>query len=165
VHKLKHIALVLITLLACVGCDQATKEIAKEHLRGADVISFFGDTIRLQYAENTGAFLGIGSSLSEGTRNLAFTVIVGVVLTALLVYLLVANTLSRYTTIALSLICAGGFGNLIDRVAYGGYVVDFLNIGIGGLRTGIFNVADVAIMVGAFSIVIRNAHHKKAGSV
>ena len=38
--------------------------------------------------------------------------------------------------------------NLIDRLRYGGYVVDFLNVGIGSLRTGIFNVADMAIMAG-----------------
>ena len=42
---------------------------------------------------------------------------------------------------------AGGVGNLVDRVREG-YVVDFLNMGIGPVRTGIFNVADVCIVVG-----------------
>jgi signal peptidase II len=46
------------------------------------------------------------------------------------------------------LIVGGGVSNLIDRLRYGGYVVDFLNVGIGSLRTGIFNVADMAIMAG-----------------
>jgi signal peptidase II len=47
---------------------------------------------------------------------------------------------------------AGGLGNLIDRLAYGGYVVDFVNIGIGPLRTGVFNVADVGVVVGALML-------------
>jgi len=46
-------------------------------------------------------------------------------------------------------VCGGGLSNLVDRIAYDGHVVDFLNIGIGSLRTGIFNVADMAITAGA----------------
>ncbi len=42
---------------------------------------------------------------------------------------------------------AGGVSNWIDRLL-GGSVVDFLNVGIGWMRTGVFNVADVAIMLG-----------------
>ena len=48
---------------------------------------------------------------------------------------------------------AGGIGNLIDRVFHGGLVIDFLNMGIGPVRTGIFNVADMAIMAG-FALLI-----------
>jgi signal peptidase II len=47
-----------------------------------------------------------------------------------------------------SLIVGGGFSNLVDRIFNRGIVVDFMNMGVGGLRTGIFNVADVAIMAG-----------------
>ena len=46
------------------------------------------------------------------------------------------------------LFAAGGASNLVDRIAYGS-VIDFMNLGIGSLRTGIFNVADMAIMLGA----------------
>jgi signal peptidase II len=42
----------------------------------------------------------------------------------------------------------GGIGNLLDRVFYDGRVIDFMNLGIGRLRTGIFNVADVYITIG-----------------
>jgi signal peptidase II len=45
-------------------------------------------------------------------------------------------------------VAAGGLGNLWDRLATGGWVVDFMNLGVGPLRTGIFNVADVALMAG-----------------
>ena len=48
---------------------------------------------------------------------------------------------------------AGGGSNLVDRALHGA-VVDFLNVGIGPLRTGIFNVADMAIMLGAALLVV-----------
>jgi signal peptidase II len=80
---------------------------------------------------------------------LIFTVLVGIFLLALLVYLLRSNELTWFATVCLSLVCAGGLSNLIDRIAYDGRVVDFLNVGIGPLRTGIFNVADMAITFGA----------------
>jgi len=55
--------------------------------------------------------------------------------------------------LALSLIFSGGLSNFYDRIANNGAVVDFLNIGIGSLRTGIFNVADIAIMLGVLLLV------------
>ena len=48
---------------------------------------------------------------------------------------------------------AGGLSNLVDRIAMGS-VIDFLNIGIGPIRTGIFNVADVAIMAGIALLLV-----------
>jgi signal peptidase II len=47
-----------------------------------------------------------------------------------------------------ALIVGGGFSNLIDRLFHNGAVVDLLHIGIGRVRTGIFNLAEVAIMAG-----------------
>jgi signal peptidase II len=51
------------------------------------------------------------------------------------------------------LVFAGGASNWVDRVVRGS-VVDFMNVGIGPLRTGIFNVADVAIMVGVAVLLL-----------
>lgn len=157
-----QIVVVAITLLSCVGCDQATKAVAKEYLPGNEVMSFARDTFRLQYAENKGAFLSIGSSLPEKVRGLLFTVGIGAIVFGILGYLLFVPVLPHATTVALSIIAGGGLSNLIDRIAYGGYVVDFLNIGLGSLRTGIFNVADVAIMVGVISLIVRSLRHEKS---
>jgi signal peptidase II len=64
----------------------------------------------------------------------------------------------------LTLFVAGGASNWIDRVA-SGFVVDFLNVGIGPVvRTGIFNVADMAIMLGAAVMLfaeVRDAHQSR----
>jgi len=56
--------------------------------------------------------------------------------------------------IALGLVAGGGISNLIDRLFYDGRVTDFLNIGIGSFRTGIFNLADMAILAGALLLIL-----------
>ena len=47
-----------------------------------------------------------------------------------------------------SFIVAGGMGNVLDRMMYHRHVTDFMNMGIGNLRTGIFNVADMYVCAG-----------------
>ena len=64
--------------------------------------------------------------------------------------------------LGLALVVAGGVSNLADRVAHGA-VVDFLNVGLGSLRTGIFNVADMAIMTGVGLILLWAHRRKKHG--
>lgn len=159
--RLIRIIVIAVTLLSCVGCDQATKAVAREYLPRNEVVSYAGDTFRLQFAENRGAFLSIGATLPEATREVVFIYGKGAIIFGILGYLLFASGLSRPTTIALSLIAGGGLSNLIDRIAYGGYVIDFLNVGLGSLRTGIFNIADVAIMAGAIYLVMRGLRHEK----
>jgi len=62
--------------------------------------------------------------------------------------------MTKYQTIAMSLVLGGGFGNLIDRIYNHGLVIDFMNAEIGSLRTGVFNVADIAITFGAIWLFI-----------
>jgi signal peptidase II len=130
--------------LTC-GVDQATKRMATEHLRGVPPTSYFGDLFRLGYAENPGAFLGLGTDLAPATRNGLLTVGVGLVLLGLLAHLLLAKRLTRLTVVAYALILGGGGSNWMDRLTRHGLVVDFMNVGIGSLRSGIFNFADLAI--------------------
>jgi signal peptidase II len=147
-------SIVLRIIFASMAVDQATKWLAKTYLAPDGFFSFAGDTIRLQYVENTGAFLSLGSSLPAPWRHIVFTVLVGIFLGALLAYLFFSHALPRNYAASLSLLCGGGLSNLIDRVAYDGRVVDFLNVGIGPLRTGIFNVADMAITTGAIFLLV-----------
>jgi signal peptidase II len=129
-----------------VGCDGVTKHLATQKLAGLPVQSFFADTIRLSYSENTGGFLSLGETLPEWARTTLFTVATGAFL-LLLVFVAWRSGWHRWRTVALSLFVAGGFSNWVDRLG-DGRVVDFFNVGIGSVRTGIFNVADLAIMVG-----------------
>lgn len=133
----------------CIGCDQATKRVAVNALKGAAPSSFLGDTFRLQYAENPGAFLSLGADLEPGMRHWLLVVAVGVVLAGFLAYALMNRRLGLAAVSGLALLAGGGISNWLDRVFSGGVVVDFMNMGIGPVRTGIFNVADIAIMAGA----------------
>ena len=154
--KLPRTLLILYATLSCIVSDQATKFVAKLFLQPGEFYSYAGDTFRFQYAENSGAFLGLGATLPEPWRHLIFTIFVGLFLLALLVYLLRSSELTSYATVCLSLVCDGGLSNLIDRLAYDGRVIDFLNVGIGSLRTGIFNVADMAITFGALLMLLES---------
>jgi signal peptidase II len=152
--RLNRSVLVLLLLIFLVGCDQLTKEAAHQLLALQPPHSWFHDTIRLQYAENPGAFLSIGGGFSERLRVLLFQVFPALCLLALTVVLFV-QSMPRATVVAWSLVLSGGLGNLVDRIMNDGRVIDFMNIGIGSLRTGIFNVADVCITVGVVVLVLQ----------
>ena len=130
-------------------------------LKGREPKSFWGDTLRIQYAENPGAFLGIGGQLSQGWRLLIITGFNSVLLLIVGVLLWKHWQMDWVRFIALALLLAGGIGNLIDRISQNGLVTDFLNIGIGPLRTGIFNVADMAITMGVFMFFIMSWHEDR----
>lgn len=126
----KRIALVVVILAACVGCDQRSKYLAGEHPPGSDGISLLADTVQLDYTENQGAFLGLGAFLPAAWRAAIFTVGCSAGIAVILSYTLVAARAGCFQLLGLSLICGGGIGNLIDRWAYG-YARDFLNVGLG----------------------------------
>jgi len=125
-------------------------------------ISYLHNTIKLEYAENTGAALNLGDSLSKTASFWVLSMMPLALMVALVVYTL--NNLDKLNTlkmVALALIFAGGMGNVIDRVFFDRHVTDFMNVGIAGLRTGIFNVADMAVTAGAICLLIA-AREKKA---
>jgi signal peptidase II len=152
-RTLQRIAVVTLTLLGCVGCDQMSKSAARFLLAAGDSQSFLGDSLRLQLVENPGSFLSLGASLPEHFRFALFTAAVAALLIGLVAASLFARRLQPWRVVALALVAGGGISNLIDRLLYNGRVTDFLNVGIGGLRTGIFNVADMAIMAGALLLL------------
>lgn len=151
----KRCLVILFLLVGCVGCDQTTKSVAQFYLSQVDMMSLLGDTVRLQLAFNSGAFLGLGASLPEFWRQAVFNVCVGILLLGLLGYALFSKRITPAGVIATVLIIAGGVSNLADRLAYDGYVVDFINLGVGPLRTGIFNIADIFVMTGSLVIFFK----------
>jgi signal peptidase II len=156
-RRLSRMVLVTFTLVFCVGCDQVSKSAARSLLADGDAHSYAADFLRLQLVENPGSFLSLGANLQPQARFLLFTGAVGALLLALIGAALFASKLGRQQAAALALVAGGGISNFIDRVFNDGRVTDFLNVGVGGLRTGIFNVADMLIMAGAlFLILARN---------
>jgi len=137
-------------MLALVGSDQLTKWLAWRHLDPAVPRSYLHDFLRLSYVENSGGFLGLLGGLPEGLRFLLLTDGVAVAVSVGIVYVLWRSSLSRSAAVAALLVLGGGLSNLIDRLVHDGRVIDFLSIGVGGLRTGIFNLADIGILGGSF---------------
>jgi signal peptidase II len=148
-----RLLLVALVLVAVIGCDRATKSLAVATLADGERHSYLADTVRLQYVENHGAFLGLGRDMGERARF--WVLLVG---TAVLLGMATALTCrspqkSVAEALAWALLLGGGLSNLADRAFREGAVVDFLNVGLGPLRTGIFNVADVGITTGTLLLI------------
>lgn len=163
----RRLALFSIVTTLVVALDQLTKTVARAYLAPRPSISLLGNVVRLTHSENVGAFLGLGAALPPAARTLILGVFAALLLVAVTAYLFAAPGLAQLDVVAASLLVAGGMGNLIDRALRGGRVTDFISVGIGPLRTGIFNVADVAIVVGVgwvlASLVIGGRDPGRAG--
>lgn len=136
-----------------MAIDQWTKVLAVEHLVGKAPIMYFGGLFQFVYAENPGAFLGMGSDMPRSVRFVVFGLFVLVGLIVML-WSLVKNKMNLTDLLAYSFILAGGIGNVIDRLTHeNGHVIDFMFMDFQlspFLRTGVFNVADMAIVLGFF---------------
>src|SRR5262245_38271767 len=134
-------------MLSCVGCDLATKAAAHRALRARPPVSLLGGTIQLRYAENPGGFLSLGADLPQPVRSALFVTFSVVVVVALSFVAITGSSLGPFKLIGSALIAAGGLGNLVDRVSRGS-ARDWIVVQAGSLHTGVFNLADVAIMTG-----------------
>ena len=142
------LALIIVTL----ACDQATKVAARARLRDSAPRDY--GVLTLLYTENAGAFLSLGSDLPSPARRIVFDGLVTLGLAIAAWFLVTGRIRGRGDDVALALIIAGGAGNLIDRLRFGGYVTDFLYLHAGVLHTGVFNVADMAITGGVLWLML-----------
>jgi signal peptidase II len=155
--KTKHrpqvrLILAILILTSCIGCDQVTKTIATRSLKNSPPLSFLADTVRLGYTLNPGGALSFGSKLPVEFRKWIFIGFNSCVMFALGMFLILKRDLPLSLFLSVALILAGGIGNLIDRLWNDGLVTDFINLGIGPIRTGVFNVADIAVTYGTIVI-------------
>ena len=139
-HWLVFFGLALTVLVL----DQLTKAWLTSNLSPGEVMSVIGDYVRLVYSQNSGALFGLFRD-----NALLFGIVSIVVIGLIVAYQRQVGS-SLYLSIALGLLLGGALGNVTDRLRLG-YVVDFVDIGIGALRWYTFNVADAAI---SLSIVL-----------
>jgi signal peptidase II len=147
----------ILTLVTTVGCDRVTKHVATNILAGSEGRSFLSDSLRLSYVENTGGFLSLGAGLPRTARTAVFTLATGLMLLGAAA-MGIRFRWSGWRAFGLTLFVAGGLSNWLDR-ALRGSVVDFVNVGVGPLRTGVFNVADVAILLGVAMVIACEFRH------
>lgn len=127
---------------------------AKAELISSAPISLLNDLIRFEYAENPGAFLSIGENLPSPILLLVSCLLVGAVMLLLVNLSIRKRDVKLTALIGLALLAGGSLGNLTDRVLHNGVVVDFVSVGIGSVRSGIFNLADIAILIGVFILIL-----------
>jgi signal peptidase II len=130
-----------------IVADQLTKAWIVSSIASGDSIDVVGDYLRLIYGQNNGALFGLfrESALLFGLASL---VVIG-----LIVAYHARSGRSPYMSVALGLLLGGAIGNLIDRLRLG-YVVDFVDAGIGNLRFYTFNVADSAISFAILFLIV-----------
>jgi len=144
----------LLIMLAAAGADQVTKHVARARLQGRPPVAVMDRTVMLNYVENEGAFLSLGAQLPRPARTAAFIAFPLVVLAWMIASLLRRRGIGWGTLAGFALIIGGGAGNLIDRLFHGGRVGDFMMVSVAGLRTGIFNLADMAVMAGCLVLLL-----------
>jgi len=133
-------------LLVVLVVDVVTKAIAERNLLRGIPVEVLGNTVQLKLVYNPGAAFGL--NLGPQSRWIfAVLTIVALVILGRLYRATFAGHAARVA--ALALVCAGAVGNLIDRLRSIFGVVDFIDAGIGDSRWPTFNVADMAVSMGA----------------
>ena len=150
-----RILLIFALILMNVGCDQVSKSVARTHIDTHENISVIGEYVILTKTENKGAFLGFLSSMENPVMRSIFLIILPIAVLFFILRIIVINSdLDRYVICGVCCIIGGGIGNLYDRILYSS-VTDFMHIDLGGVfKTGIFNMADVSVMLGTGLLLV-----------
>jgi signal peptidase II len=139
----------IVTLVLVSGSlfavDVLTKALIQERLAFRESLGIVGEFVRFTYIVNEGAAFGLYLGDASKTIFLVLSSLAALLVLGVYFYGTDEGWLKRF---ALALILGGALGNIRDRILYGS-VVDFIDIGIGTYRWPIFNVADIAVTVGA----------------
>jgi signal peptidase II len=147
----QKIALFVVILAAIVTIDLVTKAIVQRTFALNEQIDVIGSVLRLTYIHNPGAAFGIYLGPSSRTIFLVLSAAALAVLTLMYWYTPAGD---RIRLAAIALICSGALGNLLDRVRSPHGVIDFVDVGLGDWRWPVFNVADMAVTVGAVVLAL-----------
>jgi signal peptidase II len=147
-----------IAIAAAVAiADQLAKAWLTSFLAPGESIDVIGEYLRLVHGQNNGALFG----LFRESALLFGIVSIGVI--GLIVTYHARSGRSIYLSVTLGLLLGGAIGNLIDRFRLG-YVVDFVDLGIGTLRFYTFNVADMAISLSLLLLILLAIKPSLAGN-
>lgn len=155
ISKTFRMLLIFGLILINVGCDQVSKSVARTHIDAKEQISVIGEYVVLMKTENRGAFLGFLSTLENPILKSILLIILPIAVLFFILRMIIVNTdLDKYMIFGLCCIIGGGIGNLYDRILYSS-VTDFMHIDLGGVfKTGIFNMADVSVMLGTGLLIL-----------
>lgn len=144
-----------------IALDQISKFYIRANVGKHTSSSIIGDSFILTNVENSGAFLGMGSEMSDTMKVIFLWILPILVLGYVVYYILKNKNLDRLSLFAFCCIIGGGLANIYDRIKYGS-VTDFFHIDLGGgIKTGIFNVADMSVTFGMIMLLIASFLYKK----
>jgi signal peptidase II len=139
-------------LIAIVASDVVTKAVAVKTLVPQRVPrEVIGEWLRFTLVYNPGAAFGL--HVGEHSRWVFMALTIGALLILGRLYVSTPDG-DRARVTSLALVCGGALGNLIDRIRSDMGVVDFLDVGLRDARWPTFNVADMAVSVGAFLLAV-----------
>ncbi|MBT8315583.1 MAG: signal peptidase II [Maribacter sp.] len=150
---------ILAFVLLNIGCDQFSKDMIRKNIDPRAYIQVVGDNLILTNVENTGAMLGFGQDFSPLLKLIFLQGLPLIVLLVLLARTMQKSNLNRWMVLAFAFVIGGGMGNLIDRIAYGS-VTDFMQLKLGVLKTGIFNMADVSVTIGVLMLLFLTLRYR-----
>jgi signal peptidase II len=151
--------LIILILLCNFGCDQLSKRIVRNNLDDNQEIALVKGHLTLTKVENTGAFLSVGHALPQQLKTIFLAILPLIALAIAVLYLVLNDRISYLRAGGICFLVGGGLGNILDRLFYGS-VTDFLHLQYGGFQTGIFNLADVSIVIGLLLILISSYTQK-----
>ncbi len=157
-----RVIIFFVIILSNVACDQISKEVVRSNVQEHVVSEVMGSFFIMYRVENTGAFLSMGDDWPAWANVTFLKVLPILMLLAGIFYVVkVVGKMTMSNILAFSFIIGGGLGNLIDRILYAS-VTDFFLMDFGFARTGVFNMADVAICVGFGIVVVFGFKDKKS---
>ena len=148
--RASHHWIAFVVLAACiVVADQVTKVWVVASVSFGTLRPVVGDYVRIWPVRNTGAIFGL-----FGNQAVLFAALsIGVVAIIVWFHGRSVETNGWFATLALGLLLGGALGNLVDRLRLG-YVLDFVDMGVGDLRFYTFNVADAAISTALVLLIL-----------
>jgi signal peptidase II len=159
-NRLIKFFLILLIIIVNIGCDQVSKKIVRRSVNPYETIQLLSDHVTVTRVENSGAFLSAGDSLPRAVKNILLLLLPLAAMVFGFIYILSNPAISNNMLVGLCFVMGGGIGNIFDRIVHGS-VTDFLHIHFGIFQTGIFNMADVSIMMGVFIILLQAFLRKK----
>lgn len=160
--RIREVLFFIVLLALAIYADQYSKQLAVRLLEGTAGKGYLNNIVHFTLVENTGGFLGVVSNYPEKIQFFLLYIGVSVLLGFCLFFIFWKKDTRKRYTVPLTFVTAGGTGNLLDRICNNGGVIDFVSVGIGPIRTGIFNLADVLILTGSFLLgylfLTQNSH-------
>ena len=151
--KNKRAILTVLIVLFNIGIDQLSKCIVRYSISDNETIPILKGTIVFIKAENIGAALGIGAGLPSMLKIFYLQLLPIFILLFLFRMIVTDKELPRLIIIGVAIAIGGAFGNILDRILYGS-VTDFIQLHFGTYTSGIFNIADISVVIGLVLVII-----------